>query len=73
MPRAVFRFQTPPFFPAPSQDLVTEETRVKFDHVREQISKMQQILTDLLQVAHNIESRSTAFSLDMKQIAADLR
>ena len=55
------------------QELVSEETRIKFDRVREQIHLMHQIISSMLEVAHHMETRSLGFSSDMKQFAANMR
>ena len=55
------------------QELVSEETRVKYDRVTEQILLMQRIMSSMLQVAHNIENRSLALSQDMKTLASNMR
>lgn len=57
----------------PMQELVSEATRVKFERVSEQISLMQQIVSNMLQVAHNMENRSLALSYDMKTLANSMR
>lgn len=54
------------------EELVSEETRVKYERVSEQISLMQQIMSDMLQVAHNMENRSIALSHDMKTLASSM-
>ena len=56
----------------PSQDLVSDETRIKFDRVREQITTIHHIISSMLQIAHNMENRSVAFSRDLKQLSSDL-
>ena len=52
---------------------MSEATRVKFERVSEQISLMQQIVSSMLQVAHNMENRSLALSHDMKTLASSMR
>ena len=52
---------------------MSEKTRVKYDHIREQISKMHKIVSDMLQVAHNMEYRSSGLSHDMKLVSSGLR
>jgi len=51
---------------------VSEETRVKFDRVREQISAIHGVISNMLQIAHNMENRSVSFSRDLKQLSSDL-
>lgn len=55
-----------------AQELVSEETRVKYDRVTEQILLMQRIMSSMLQVAHNVENRSLALSQDMKTLASNM-
>ena len=56
----------------PSQDLVSDATRIKFDRVREQITTIHRIISSMLQIAHSMENRSVAFSRDLKQLSSDL-
>ena len=55
-----------------SQELVNEATRVKFERVTEQIILMQTIVSNMLQVAHNMESRSLGLSLDLKTLSTSM-
>lgn len=52
---------------------MSEATRVKYERVSEQISLMQQVVSNMLHVAHNMENRSVAFSHDMKVLASSMR
>ena len=52
---------------------MSEATRVKFERVSEQISLMQHIVSNMLTVAHNMESRSLALSQDMKLLSSNMR
>ena len=54
------------------QELVNEATRVKFERVTEQIVLMQQIVSSMLQVAHNMESRSLGLSQDLKTLSTSM-
>ena len=54
------------------QELVSEATRVKFERVSEQILLMQQIVSSMLQVAHNMENRSVSLSVDMKTLSSSM-
>lgn len=51
---------------------MSEATRVKYDRVREQISLMHQVVSSMLNIAQNMETRSMALSTDMKQFAANM-
>jgi len=55
-----------------AEELVSEETRIKFDRVREQISAIHGVISNMLQIAHNMENRSVSFSRDLKQLSSDL-
>ncbi|XP_064406510.1 sorting nexin-8-like isoform X2 [Halichondria panicea] len=55
-----------------AEELVSEETRIKFERVQEQISLMHKLVSSMLSVAHNMESRSLAFGSDMKTFASNM-
>ena len=52
---------------------MTDETRIKFDRVREQVLLMHQIVSGMLQIATNMENRSVQLSHDMKAFSGHLR
>lgn len=51
---------------------MSEATRVKFERVSEQILLMQQIVSSMLQVAHNMENRSLSLAHDMKTLSTSM-
>lgn len=55
-----------------AEELVTDETRIKFDRVREQVLLMHQIVSGMLQIATNMENRSVQLSQDMKAFSGHL-
>lgn len=52
---------------------MSEATRVKYERVSEQISLMQRIVSNMLDVAHNMENRSVALSHDMRTLSSSMR
>ena len=54
------------------QELVNEQTRMKYERLKEQISMMLKIFKGLLDVAENMESRSVALQGDMKEFSKEL-
>ena len=52
---------------------MSESTRVKYDRVREQITLMHQVVSSMLGIAQNMETRSAALADDMKRFAANLK
>lgn len=54
------------------QELVTEQTRMKYERIKEQISLMVKIMTALLEIGQNFETRTQAFQEDMKTLSKEL-
>ena len=51
---------------SPCQDLVTEQTRMKYERVCDQIACMTKIMSSILRIADNMEYRSRQFCDDMR-------
>ena len=54
------------------QELVNEQTRMKYERIKEQISMMLKIFRGLLDIADNMEARSIAMQKDMREFSKEL-
>ena len=52
---------------------MTSQHRMKYERIKEQISLMMKIMNSLLLVGQNMESRTQAFSEDMRTCAHELK
>ena len=55
------------------QELISGGTRVRYEHVREEMTVMYQVISGMLEIAHHMENRSDGLSTDMKKFAHNLR
>ncbi|XP_019853027.1 PREDICTED: sorting nexin-8-like [Amphimedon queenslandica] len=55
-----------------ARELVTDQTRMKYERVKEQLSMMLKIMTAFLNIGENFEGRTRAFHEDMKAFSREL-
>lgn len=54
------------------QEVVTDQHRMKYERVKEQIAFMMKVMESLLQIGQNCEQRTKSFGEDMKQFSLEL-
>ena len=54
------------------QEVVTDQHRMKYERVKEQIAFMTKVMNSLLQIGQNFEERTRTFGEDMRQFSKEL-
>ena len=54
------------------QEVVTDQHRMKYERVKEQIAFMMRVMSSLQQIGQNFEERTRSFGDDMKQFGKEL-